>query len=252
MRYAPRYCLRMRFNCEAQAGHVCCKFPLPPAGADPAAAAQERHQSGPAVRIRPIRLPVTKTAAEINEDSNGDGSKSSSKKSNFVERKRPPAASQRKPAVAASAAVTLKKKPRICLRLVVNCNVNPAHRCCQFQDDVQEEDVQEEEQQEFAVKVDASSTTTTMTTATTVTTGSTTVTSSDGFSTIISSETNGWVSSVEPVSPYDHEKEVLDKPPLEQRLQSHVHQKIPAECFKQTFDCDAPTEQKKHMCCAYM
>ena len=32
VKYAPAYCRSLRFNCRVKAGHVCCRFPLPPTG----------------------------------------------------------------------------------------------------------------------------------------------------------------------------------------------------------------------------
>ncbi len=98
----------------------------------------------------------------------------------------------------------------------------------------------------------------------------------------------GWVSSVEPVPPYDDndvkthlkvtkleehkEKEEEEKEedvplrdpvanfksssvePIAQPSVAVVHQKIPAECFTGSFDCEEEPEEgkEKHMCCAYM
>ncbi len=93
----------------------------------------------------------------------------------------------------------------------------------------------------------------------------------------------GWVSSVEPVPPYDDDNKVKtdgkreenakpqqhdlaqeDEPQVPSNFKSTsveplaspsvavVHQKIPAECFTQTFDCKTSQEEDKHMCCAYM
>ena len=66
--------------------------------------------------------------------------------------------------------------------------------------------------------------------------------------------TNGWVASVEtvPYEPLPQEEPVPEKilePLLEAPSVAVVHQKIPAECFSQTYDCNAdPT----FMCCSYM
>ena len=32
VKYAPAYCHNFRLNCRVKAGHVCCRFPLPPTG----------------------------------------------------------------------------------------------------------------------------------------------------------------------------------------------------------------------------
>ena len=32
VKYAPAYCHNFRLNCQVKAGHVCCRFPLPPTG----------------------------------------------------------------------------------------------------------------------------------------------------------------------------------------------------------------------------
>ena len=281
--------------------------------------------------------------------------------------------------VGVAAAIRRNKKPRICLRLVINCRDNPTHRCCQFEEKEEEEQklenrdpapaavepqvesssfeptmstpVQEQDtvqshpptakpsthatltrpaaptRRNFfarrttrprATKPTATTTarvTTTSTTdaptpsppppsrpptktslATTTTTTTTKTTTTTGTTTTpprLPIEINkvhmetidpvaGWVSSVEPVPPYDVENKVKtggqgeekkapapttpdesdpvslsnfkSSPvePLASPSVSVVHQKIPAECFTQTFECKEVEEGEKHMCCAYM
>ncbi len=76
IKYAPAYCSRLKFNCKAKAGHVCCRFPSPPTSGAVAAAKggdevdqlqrQDPLRSGP-VKIRPIRLPFRGAASEITD-----------------------------------------------------------------------------------------------------------------------------------------------------------------------------------------
>jgi len=160
-KFAPAYCARMRFNCQRQAGHVCCRFPLPPEDGDEAGLARTKHASAAGVvRIRPIRLPA-RPEVPAAEAKNGQkeevpvqkaGQKKPSKPSpnmrhrpggivHMMKRKRPQVkqAPPSKPLTTkhtlASAARRKKKKPRICQRLVVNCKSSPEHRCCQFQEE---------------------------------------------------------------------------------------------------------------------
>lgn len=105
---------------------------------------------------------------------------------------------------------------------------------------------------------------TTSPTSTTTATASTTTTDTPPSSPATSLPvTEGWIASVETV-PYvpvtSQDQEVYEEPlpavaklPLEPLLEAPsvavVHQKIPAECFSQTYDCSATPG---YMCCQYM
>lgn len=68
IKYAPQYCHQFHFNCQVSKGHVCCRFPLPPEGHNPNN--QRNRIAGVGVRIRPIRLPISRNGNEENENVN--------------------------------------------------------------------------------------------------------------------------------------------------------------------------------------
>jgi hypothetical protein len=177
VKYAPAYCTSLKFNCMASAKHVCCKWPHPPAGENGAGvdgAPNARVRGAGLVRIRPIRLPAAdesggeqKDASAEKEHTDNNQPKGSPvvrqrHQSSLLNRRKPvsgqPPPTQHKPKEATSQnkdnnsssfkrPVTAKTKPRICLRLVVNCNNSPDHRCCQFEDEPKQEHEQEEQKE---------------------------------------------------------------------------------------------------------
>eukprot|EP00096_Caligus_rogercresseyi_P004317 TRINITY_DN1853_c0_g1_i1.p1 TRINITY_DN1853_c0_g1~~TRINITY_DN1853_c0_g1_i1.p1 ORF type:complete len:215 (-),score=41.42 TRINITY_DN1853_c0_g1_i1:91-735(-) len=127
-KFAPAYCIRLRFNCQrdSHAGHICCKFPLPE-GEE--AEKEAQRQPHPFIKIRPIGIrphpivkeakPETEEGEEILTESSDNTStttttSTTSRPSNPGRRPRP----------------ALNAQPRICQRISVNCEETPDHRCC--------------------------------------------------------------------------------------------------------------------------
>jgi len=55
-KYAPRFCLKLKFNCKLRSTHACCKYPLPP---------RDENQ-GPAIEnTKAVKLPVRPTRIQI-------------------------------------------------------------------------------------------------------------------------------------------------------------------------------------------
>ena len=56
-KYAPKFCLKLKFNCKLRSSHPCCKYPLPP---------REEHQESTTDlpqsvkrKVRPTRIQIT-------------------------------------------------------------------------------------------------------------------------------------------------------------------------------------------------
>ena len=162
---APKFCLRLKFNCKLRSRHPCCQYPLPPTEevkvpttAEPRAeklkVRQPRKQNTPAgttIRTnnlrkssfaRPIsRQPtniqsekeneVLDELTEVKEKSNQISTENSVKTTSFSrpEKKRPVQSSlfklRRRPAFGFS------NKSPICR--IINCRRNKNHKCCQDQ-----------------------------------------------------------------------------------------------------------------------
>ena len=78
-KYAPTYCLRLKFNCASKdkKKHVCCMFPLPvtDTGAGSVSVADTLESSAAAAvgvkRIRPLRLPSRdETSSDLKSKAN--------------------------------------------------------------------------------------------------------------------------------------------------------------------------------------
>merc|ERR1711872_269568 len=155
-KYAPRFCLKLKFNCKLRSTHACCKYPLPPR--------DENHgptTSNPkAVKlpVRPTRIqiaPVTNNVSKIKRrkspfrrplrtqqndieklnDKDSIGKKNSKTESNPAEsnRKEPirpiinsvrnSSVKRRRPAYFSN------NKSPVCR--IINCKRNKNHKCCQ-------------------------------------------------------------------------------------------------------------------------
>ena len=63
-KYAPRFCLKLKFNCKLRSSHPCCKFPLPP----------RNIQEAPTTVVpNPVKLKVRPTRIQITPASDTDG-----------------------------------------------------------------------------------------------------------------------------------------------------------------------------------
>ena len=56
-KYAPKFCLKLKFNCKLRSSHPCCKYPLPPRN-NPRESTTAEPQSGN-IKVRPTRIQVT-------------------------------------------------------------------------------------------------------------------------------------------------------------------------------------------------
>jgi hypothetical protein len=128
-------------------------------------------------------------------------------------------------------------RPRICQRLVVNCQNNPTHRCCQHEEEAVEESTEVEEIIEEKVTLT--------------------------HSRVIPVEPN--IVKVHPESvkgeaitvPLEHpavkeerekyEKIINDEGPIVP--EEKPYERIPTECFTETFDCDM---DPKFKCCPFL
>jgi hypothetical protein len=170
-RFAPKYCLRFKFDCTSpeKKGHVCCLFPLPIEGNDLGEQSSVR-ESAPSVsvgvrKIRPLRLPSRRNGDESNvgqEHSSGNNRYdvfNQQKKEVKTETKKPSNTQKRKEAAKKKATTrrtkptntnstpkrtsVRPKRPIICRRLVVNCRKNAKHTCCKFQQEKKPDDKEE-------------------------------------------------------------------------------------------------------------
>eukprot|EP00090_Calanus_glacialis_P006250 TRINITY_DN14889_c0_g1_i4.p1 TRINITY_DN14889_c0_g1~~TRINITY_DN14889_c0_g1_i4.p1 ORF type:complete len:733 (-),score=185.40 TRINITY_DN14889_c0_g1_i4:130-2328(-) len=74
-KYAPRFCLKLKFNCKLRKSHACCKYPLPPRDENPAL-------PSPTAFPKPVKLQVRPTRIQITPVSDTEG-KSNKRKSPF-------------------------------------------------------------------------------------------------------------------------------------------------------------------------
>jgi len=148
VKYAPNYCLRFRFNCNRpeKKSHVCCLYPQNP---NPSGGEEKRPSPnyGTAVKFRPVKLPKVKpkkTEEDTNEqeEKNDDGRKKPSASLSNLKKGRPEFKPKQNPGKTGvkkqqslrPLKIKSKSTPRICKRLVVNCKKSPEHRCCQYLD----------------------------------------------------------------------------------------------------------------------
>jgi len=55
-KYAPRFCLKLKFNCKLRLSHACCKYPLPPR--DEQVASTTAHPKAVKLPARPTRIQI--------------------------------------------------------------------------------------------------------------------------------------------------------------------------------------------------
>jgi len=270
-KYAPSYCLRLKFNCAnaEKRRHVCCMFPLPVSQSPPEAELNADDGVG-VKRIRPLRLP-SRTSSSGDGDANGSesNSKDGQRYDVFNQKKRKAkdpkakkaAVSRDKPDVEGQQPPVVnigKKLPRICQRLVVNCRSSPSHRCCVTPtlSPVSGNDLvtlpplpvevlpvellsAEEEVQHLKVEVSSLS-------------GkrpSTTLASGHAVATVETVPLDRHAALIAAGSPNAYqrggEELNLNQP---QKVTEEPYERIPAECFTMVFDCQT---SPGHMCCPY-
>lgn len=150
-KFAPAYCLRFKFNCNnaEKKGHVCCLYPLPE-NAQQANNQQLASSSGSGLNIRPIRLPVgirTPTTEGNTEENKKPANKNNNKKNS-----RPSTRNNNRNTPKPN--VNINNRPRICQRLVVNCETSPEHRCCQYQKEEELQNASEVESEEVVEEIE--------------------------------------------------------------------------------------------------
>ena len=94
-KYAPSYCLRLKFNCASaqKKKHVCCLYPLPIQGNGLITESPESLGSDAAgvQRIRPLRLPSrSKPASDDPSNSDSSGSVNHERYDVFNQKKKKP------------------------------------------------------------------------------------------------------------------------------------------------------------------
>jgi len=255
VKYAPNYCLRFRFNCDRpeKKSHVCCLYPQNP---NPTGGEEKRPNPnyGTAVKFRPVKLPKfkpKKTDDEGNEqpdqrDQSG-GKKPSASLSN-LKKGRP----QFNPATPTgikkqTQKIKLKNKtrPRICKRLVVNCKKNSEHRCCQYQEvnpviDVvkPEKEIPKEEPAQPLPPPPKSKPETSNSVA--VEAPKEVV---KGEVEVVNLEIPVVVEAQKKFAKIINDEVAVGAP------KNEPYQRIPAECFTESFDCDQDPDNK---CCAIL
>lgn len=251
IKYAPNYCLRFRFNCNRpeKKSHVCCLYPQNP---NPSGGEEKRPTPnyGTAVKFRPVKLPKTKPKKpeeDINEQQEQDGTKKPSASLANLKKGRPEFNPSNSGGIVSKKQPLKKKKtnkkPRICQRLVVNCKKNAEHRCCQYQDVNPSIDVVKPEA-EIIPDVDPAPP-----------------------PEAPKLETPNSVAVNDPQDVVKGEVEVVDlEIPVVVEAQNKYakiindevgvgapktepYQRIPAECFTESFDCDKDPDNK---CCAIL
>ena len=246
-KYAPSYCLRLKFNCASAAKkkHVCCLYPLPIESKGLLATSPN---VSPDVaegvkKIRPLRLPSRATQSVDDgsiDTSNGERYDvfNQKKKSNKPEKKK---AFSPKPTALPNPVTKMGKRPRVCLRLVINCRTNSRHRCCRT------------EPVSNALNQETSSTEPVVEEANAEDDDQETTTSKPKI-----------VGTVEEV-PLQRNTQTPNEPdtpttakilgsiineeiPGVAKVTEEPYERIPSECFTMSFDCKANPE---HMCCTY-
>jgi len=159
-KYAPRFCLKLKFNCKLRSAHPCCKYPLPPRDENQASATAvpkiakikvrpTRRQNTPAVDTevtnsfrkspfrRPLkRQPVRKVNESENEVSDKQGEQTIYIKNSQNNRRRiPNKGNTGRPSKLSPN--TVRRRPTfssggkspVCR--IINCRRNTKHKCCQ-------------------------------------------------------------------------------------------------------------------------
>jgi len=155
-KYAPRFCLKLKFNCKLRSTHACCKYPLPPR--DENHGSTTSNPKAVKLPVRPTRIqiaPVTNNVSKIKRrkspfrrplrtqqndieklnDKDSIGKKNSKTDSNPVESKRkepirPVLNSVRNSSVKRRRpAYFSNNKSPVCR--IINCKRNKNHKCCQ-------------------------------------------------------------------------------------------------------------------------
>jgi len=150
-KYAPRFCLKLKFNCKLRSAHACCKYPLPPRDESngpttensksvklpvrptriqipPVANTVEKIKKRKSPFRRPLRTQQTTKKQQFNEDSIKDSNTENNKRKvavkNDIQRPvRKSTVKRRRPAYSAN------KKSTVCR--IINCTRNKNHKCCQ-------------------------------------------------------------------------------------------------------------------------
>lgn len=249
VKYAPNYCLRFRFNCNRpeKKSHVCCLYPLP----DKDKADQEEKRPTPnygtAVKFRPVKLPKTNPKKTDNDSNNERG------ESNSGGRNKPSASlanlGKGRPNFnpsTATAATTSKPKssqkkksnirPRICERLVINCKNSPEHRCCQYKPITPTVEEASPPPQEAAAVADNPTP------------------SNDVKVNASPAVVKGEVEVVDLEIPIVVEAQKKYAKIINDEVgvgvpENEPYQRIPAECFTESFDCDQDPDYK---CCDFL
>ena len=220
-KYAPTYCLRFRFNCQSpeKKGHVCCLYPLPES-ADSGALVKPATTGGNVgnIVIRPIKLPISMRPSS-NDDNNENINYQPERKPHSSTKKNRPGSNQKKSSGTTEAPGS-KIRPRICLRLVVNCKSSPDHRCCQYEEETPEEVPQDEVAEE--IKEDSSA--------------------------VVKGEA---IPVPLELVQKDHKKyeQIINEDSVASIPDEEPYERIPAECFTESFDCEV---DPNHKCCAYL
>jgi len=252
VKYAPNYCLRFRFNCNRpeKKSHVCCLYPLPDKGQADQEEKRPTPNYGTAVKFRPVKLPKTnpkKTEIDNNnergETNNGGRNKPSASLANLG-KGRP----NFNPSTATTATTSkpksssLKKKsnirPRICERLVINCKNSPEHRCCQYKPITPEI---EEAPGGLGTPEDEALVAPTPSNDVNVNASPAVV---KGEVEVVDLEIPIVVEAQKKYAKIINDEVGVGVPP-----ENEPYQRIPAECFTESFDCDQDPDYK---CCDFL
>jgi len=164
-KYAPRFCLKLKFNCKLRSTHACCKYPLPPRDENPGLPSPTAFPKPVKLQVRPTRIqitPVSDTEQKSNkrkspfrrplrnqqnkidkENEIGtveDEEINEANASNEPKRKAPLRNNAQRPAynpVRKSPSLTKRRRPAysssnkspVCR--IINCKRNTKHKCCQ-------------------------------------------------------------------------------------------------------------------------
>ena len=154
--YAPRFCLKLKYNCKLRSTHPCCKFPLPP---------RDDHQTSTTAVPNKGKLNVKRpTRIPIGPSSTTQGTKNF-RKSQFkrrkqiknkidienvstdnnvepnTKRKKTLRSKEQKPAFNSgrkSPVNNQRRRPEHSLSVcrIINCKRNKNHKCCQEQEQI--------------------------------------------------------------------------------------------------------------------
>jgi len=166
-KYAPRFCLKLKFNCKLRSAHPCCRYPLPPRDDNQASTTAAtnigkikvrptRRQNTPeadtegtnSLRKSPFRRPLKRQPVRIinkskNKVSDNQGeltSYSININSQNNERKTPSKGVSGRPSFRPASKLalnTVRRRPDYSLGgkspvcRIINCRRNKKHKCCQ-------------------------------------------------------------------------------------------------------------------------